>query len=96
MPVLYVFESPQAKLEMYDRVNASIDRPPEGSIFHVACEREGGGLFVVEAWESEEAQERWNRTVQEKIASAGGPARPQPRKYRVHNMRLENQADVRG
>ena len=96
MAVLYVYESPEADLNMYDRVNASIDRPPEGSIFHVACERDGGGLFVVEAWESEEAQERFSRTVEEKIASAGGPARPQPRKYRVHNMRFGESADIAG
>lgn len=96
MPFLYVYESPEATLEMYDRVNAAIEQPPEGSIFHVACERDGGGLFVVEAWQDEESQERWSRTLQEKISSAGGPRRPEPRKYRVHNMRFKDEADVAG
>jgi hypothetical protein len=91
MATLYVWESPQATLDMYDRVNASIERPPEGSLCHFACERDGGGLLVIEVWENEEAQDRWNNVVQEKIKAAGGPGRPEPRKYRVHNMRLRDE-----
>lgn len=96
MPVLYVYDSPWGDVNIYDRVNASIDEPPEGCIFHVACERDDGGLFVVEGWENEAAQERWSSTVDEKIKQAGGPGRPEPKKYRVHNMRFANEADVRG
>lgn len=97
MAVLYIYESPQARLDVYDRVRAEVDAEgiPEGAICHVACKRDGGGLFVVEVWESEEAHDEFNEEVQERIRKAGGPARPEPRKMPVHNMVFADEtADV--
>lgn len=88
MAVLYIFENEQATLDLYDRVSSQIRETPEGALCHIACERDGGGLIVVEVWESEEQQDRWNAVIQEKIKAAGGPGRPTPRKYKVHNMRF--------
>jgi len=87
MATLYVFESPQASLSMYDQVSSRLQQErPENCLVHVACERHGGGLFVIEVWDDEQAQERWNEKVQTGIAEVGGPRRPEPHKYRVHNL----------
>lgn len=90
MAVLYIYESAEASLDVYDRVNSQIREVPEGALCHIACKRDGGGLFVVEVWESEEQQERWNTALEEKIQGAGGPGRPTPRKLEIHNMRFAN------
>jgi heme-degrading monooxygenase HmoA len=88
MAVLYVYESPEAKLDIYDRLSAQVRSQgmPAGGLQHTACLREGGGLFVVEVWESEEAHDKWDKEISERIRSAGGPPRPTPRKLPVHNM----------
>jgi uncharacterized protein (DUF1786 family) len=92
MAVLYIYESDQADLGLYDRLNSQIQEVPEGALCHVACKRDGGGLFVVEVWESEEQQDRWNAFIQQKIQDAGGPGRPTPRKMEVHNMRFASES----
>ena len=89
MAVLYIYESPNAPVDVYDRVSAQLREQgmPPGCLHHTACTLDGDrGLCVVEVWESEEAQDKWDKVVQEKIATAGGPARPKPRKLHVHNM----------
>lgn len=90
MAVMYIYESEQADLSVYDRVNSEVREVPEGVLCHIACESDGG-LVVVEVWESEEQQERWSAIVDEKIKAAGGPGRPTPRKLKVHNMRFANE-----
>jgi hypothetical protein len=88
MATLYVFESEQAPLDVYDRINSQIQQPPEGLLCHIASVKDGGGLIVFEVWQSEEQQDRWDAQIQQRISAAGGPPRPAPRKYRVHNMRF--------
>jgi hypothetical protein len=90
MAVLYIYESPDARVDLYDRVRTQIeaDGDPEGLIAHVACKRDGGGLLVTEVWETEAAHDRFNAELQEMIRAAGGPPRPTPRKLPVHNMIL--------
>ena len=88
MAILYVFENPNATTELYDRVSSRVGgETPEGGIIHVACKREGGGLFVVECWESEEAFQKWNRRINQEIQAVGGPQRPEPKRYEVYNVR---------
>lgn len=88
MPVLYILENPQATTKVYDEVRARLknEGPPTGGIFHVAAKTEGGGLLVVEVWESEAAREQWAQKVDKAIQELGGPKRPQPKKYEVHNI----------
>ena len=89
MAILYVFENPKATTELYDRVSSRIGgETPEGSIIHVACKGDGQGLFVVECWESEDAFQKWNRRVNQEIQAVGGPQRPEPKRYAVHNVRI--------
>jgi len=88
MAVLYVRESPEASLETYDRISSQVKSEglPQGALYHVACKREGGGLFVVEVWENEAAQDRWSEEIDRRVAAAGAPKRPAPRKLQVHHV----------
>ena len=88
MAVLYITENPQASTELYDKVRDRLkDEPmPSGSVFHVAAKREGGGLMVIEVWDSEAARNQWSPTVDKAIAELGGPKRNEPKKYEVHNI----------
>ena len=91
MAVLYITENPQASTEIYDKVRDRLkDEPiPSGALFHVAAKREGGGLLVVELWESEAARNQWSPKVEKAIADVGGPKRPEPRKLEVHNIIIQ-------
>lgn len=88
MAVLYIVENPQTTTEFYDKVRARLkdEGAPRGGIFHVAAKREGGGLLVVEVWESEHDREQWGQKVDKAIAELGGPKRPKPTKHQVHNL----------
>jgi hypothetical protein len=89
MAVLYVYESPNAQIDVYDRVKAEIDAEgvPEGALCHVACKRDGGGLFIVEVWENEEAHDEFNDKLQDRIRKIGGPPGSEPlQKLPVYNM----------
>lgn len=88
MAVLYIYESPQASIDIYDRLSSELlaQGIPNGAMYHVACKREEGGIVVTEIWESEEAHDRFDTIRREKIAQAGAPPRPAPRKLQVHNM----------
>jgi hypothetical protein len=97
MAVLYIYESPEAKIDVYDRVRAEVDAEgiPDGAIAHVACKRDGGGLLVAEVWDSEEAHDEFEDELQNRIKRAGGPGRPTPRKLQVYNMVFsEETADI--
>ena len=88
MAVLYVTENPQMTTELYDKVRARLrsEGGPRGGQFHVAAKQDGGGLLVVEVWDSEASREQWSKTVDSVFAELGIPKRPQPRKGEVHNM----------
>ena len=91
MATLYIFDAPLASTQLYDKVRDRLpSEAPEGALFHAACTREGGGLLVVEVWESEEAQAKWSQILDRAIADAGGPPRTKPQKHAVHNMRSPN------
>jgi hypothetical protein len=89
MAVLYIVENPQATTELYDKVRDRLkdEEAPHGGLFHVAAKREGGGLLVVEVWESEADRERWAQKVDKAIEELGGPKRSQPRVCEVHSIR---------
>jgi hypothetical protein len=71
--------------EIYDAVSAKLDiekDPPAGCIVHTAIAEEGGGMRIVDVWESREAFEsfrdqRLMPTVQEVLSERGiTPAGP--------------------
>ncbi len=98
MAVLYVTETPEGRTEIYDKVRARLfkgEGTPPGLVYHVASERDGGGLLVAEVWESEQDRDRWAKKVDEVLEELGAPKRPQPRKHKVHNIMSPETASVR-
>lgn len=88
MAVLYIVENPQVTTDFYDKVRDRLrdEGFPSGAVLHVAAKRDGGGIVVVEVWESEAARDQWSEKVDKAIAELGGPKRPAPRKHEVHNI----------
>ena len=76
--------------EDYDRLNGEIGQDPEGLILHTAAEK-GGGIQVIDVWESEDAYRRFEQqTLGPAFGSAGldtsgGP--PPTEGYEIYNMR---------
>jgi hypothetical protein len=76
--------------EQYDQVDRAISEDPEGLILHTAAEK-GGGIQVIDAWESEEAFRRFEQeTLGPALAKAGvdtsgGP--PPLEGYEIFNRR---------
>ena len=56
--------------DQYDQVNGEIGEDPDGLILHTAAEK-GGGVQVIDVWESEDAYRRFE---QEKLGPALGKA----------------------
>jgi hypothetical protein len=88
MAVLYVYENPEARIDVYDRLRDEMeDEPtPEGAILHVACRREGGGLVMVEIWDTEEDHDRFEDDLRERVRKAGGTQRTEMQRLQVYNM----------
>lgn len=64
MPVAIVSEVPEGTLEMYEAVSERIGAGGElapGHLVHALGRRAGGGLQVIDVWESIEDFERFNR-----------------------------------
>jgi heme-degrading monooxygenase HmoA len=76
--------------DQYDQVNGEITEDPPGLILHTAAET-GGGIQIVDVWESEDAFRRFEReTLGPALGAAGvdtsgGP--PPLEGYEVFNMR---------
>lgn len=83
-----MYDNPHATVEGYEDMIKHVEGEPDGPICHIACERAGGGLFVIELWESEEAQELWSKSLRDKMSAREGPPARPPRKLRVHNVRF--------
>jgi len=69
-----------------DTLPAGIDIPFPALVLATFAALLGGGLLVVEVWESEAARDQWAQKVDKAIQELGGPNRPQPRKCEVHNV----------
>jgi hypothetical protein len=81
MPVAIVSDVPEGTLAMYEAVTERIGTElAPGHLVHALGRREGGGLQVIDVWESVEHFERWSRetlapAVQEVTGGAIGPPR---------------------
>lgn len=94
MPVGMLMEMPGMTAEIYDAVNAKMDttgNPPEGLLFHSAGPAENGNWRIFDAWESQDAFDRFSESrLQAALAEvmqgqgAGGP--PQQEFYELHGM----------
>ena len=77
--------------EQYDRLNGEIKEDPDGLILHTASEH-GGGMRIIDVWESKDAYERFERETlmpaMERIGAQPPEGGPPPRdEYELHNMR---------
>ena len=85
----FISELPISR-EQYDRLSAEIGEDPQGLILHTASEK-GGGMRVIDFWESKEAFERFERDTlmpaagRAGIEMQGGP--PARDEFDVHDMR---------
>jgi heme-degrading monooxygenase HmoA len=76
--------------DQYDQVNREISEDPPGLILHSAAEK-GGGIQVIDVWESEDAYRRFEQeTLGPALGRAGvdtsaGP--PPVEGYEVFNFR---------
>ena len=86
----FIGELPISRDE-YDRLNSEIAEDPEGLILHTAAEH-GGGMRIIDVWESEEAYRRFEQEI---LTPAMGRAGLQPPEgeppqldsYELHNRR---------
>jgi hypothetical protein len=77
--------------EQYDRLNGEIAQDPEGLILHTAAEK-GGGMRIIDVWESEEAYRRFESEIlvpaMERAGLEAPPGDPPPLdSYEVHSLR---------
>jgi hypothetical protein len=77
--------------EQYDQVDREIQGDPEGLILHTAAEH-GGGMRIIDVWESEEAYRRFEQeTLMPAMGRAGleapGGEPPPLDSYELHNLR---------
>jgi hypothetical protein len=87
----FIQDSPEASLDDYDRVTAELGSvDPDGLILHVAGESPGGGLRIIDVWESKEHYERFRDELLvpafERAIGAQGPTQPQEEELNVHNL----------
>jgi hypothetical protein len=86
----FISELPMSRDE-YDRLNAEIPDDPEGLILHTASEKDGQ-MRIVDAWQSKDAYERFERDVLMpawgRIGGEPPTGGPPPRdEYEIHNLR---------
>jgi len=82
MAIVLHQELAESSIENYDAVAERIridSDPPEGLIVHSASPMEGGGVRIVDIWESQEDLERFEEerlmpAVREVLGDPGGPA----------------------
>ncbi len=89
MAIAVLMEFPSGTLEQYDAVIAEMNlggKPAPHGIFHVAGPKEGGGMRLVDVWESQEAMERFTAEQIVPITQKHGIAPPNVTVWPVHNI----------
>lgn len=85
MPIGAWFERSGVSQENYDSVLAKLgEEPPEGCLYHIAGPVEGGWR-VIEIWDSEEAQRRFQKERLNPAFEAVGMPVVTPTYFAVHN-----------
>ncbi len=88
MAITAVFKVPTMTSEQYDKVIKELEvkgvGAPDGRLHHVAS-LDGGGLLVVDIWESEEKLDKFSQVLIPTLEGVGvTPAEPEIRP--VHNI----------
>jgi len=88
MAIAVLMEFPVGTVEQYDAVIEEMNlggKPGPGGIFHVAGPMEGGGMRIVDVWESQEAMEKFAGEQIMPITQKHGLAPPTVTVWPVHN-----------
>jgi hypothetical protein len=91
MAVLMILELDGATTDDYDKINEAMgidqDNLPDGLVSHaVGPTEDGGGLLIVDVWETEEQLEHFvQNRVGPAMAKAGVESQAEPRVHPVHN-----------
>lgn len=89
MAIAVLMEFPVGTMEQYDEVIAEMElggRPAPHGIFHVAGPMEGGGVRIVDVWDSQEAFEGFAQGQIGPITQKHGIAAPTVTVWPVHNI----------
>jgi hypothetical protein len=85
--VVVVFEVPGMSAFQYDQIIEQLEAAgqgePDGRLYHLAAERDGGWL-VVDVWESPRKFEQFGQTLIPIVQQLG--IAPQPQLYPVYNV----------
>ncbi len=88
MALLFIHDESEDTLAHYDegikQLEAAGEGNPPGRLFHTTA-RKGNGYLVVDVWESQEAMDRFARTLMPILEKMGSPI-AQPQVYPVHNI----------
>ncbi len=86
--IMVLFDFPEGTLQEYDKVwedlKAAGFANPNGLLYHVGAEKQGGGIIVVDVWETEERFNEFGKTLMPIIAKSG--IKGQPKIMPVHNI----------
>lgn len=88
MAIAVLMEFPTGTVEQYDAVIAEMNlggKTAPGGIFHVAGPMEGGGIRIVDVWESQEAMEKFAGEQIMPITQKHGIAPPRVTVWPVRN-----------
>ena len=89
MAIAVLMEFPVGELAQYDAVIEEMNlggKPAPHAIFHVAGPKEGGGMRIVDVWESPEAFEDFAQNKIGPITQKHGIAAPTVTVWPVHNI----------
>jgi hypothetical protein len=93
----FIMDFDGARLDQYDAVMETMalgERPPVGAIFHGAGSPAGGGLRVVDVWETPEQFESFAAEKIGPATAAHGLDRPRTTSFSVHGERRGAPAPV--
>lgn len=90
MPVAFMLDFPDGSLAQYDDVVAKMHldgQLPPGALFHVAGDRLGGGIRVLDVWESDAAFQAFSDAQIRPLSAEAGLMPPEILRFEVENVR---------
>lgn len=89
MKMAFLFEGSGVTPEQYDQILEKLNlggKAAPGGIFHVAGPMKGGGMRVVDVWESAEIADKFYKERLTPIMQELGLAQPKITPFPVHNI----------
>ena len=91
MAILMQMQAPEWTKEQYEQLAQAVapgGKAPAGCLFHVSAPLQGGGVQVIDVWESQEAMQRFTEQQVMPAAQRLGMAQPAqaPQVTEIHNF----------